>query len=41
MISLLAQVEFIPIIGKWSNELIAEMNPDDPYAYKDKNGQSK
>ena len=36
MISLLAQVEFIPIIGEWANELIAEMTPDDPYAYKDK-----
>ncbi|MGS2717863.1 DUF5665 domain-containing protein [Eionea flava] len=29
MISLLAQVEFIPIIGEWANEIIAEITPKD------------
>jgi hypothetical protein len=29
MISLLAQVEFIPIIGEWANEIIAEITPRD------------
>ena len=29
IISLLAQVEFIPIIGEWANQIIAEITPKD------------
>ncbi|MFT6103396.1 MAG: hypothetical protein ACJATV_001035 [Granulosicoccus sp.] len=29
MITLLAQVEFIPIIGEWANQIIAEITPKD------------
>ncbi len=36
IISLLAQVEFIPIIGEWANEIIAEITPRDPYPDKEK-----
>ncbi len=28
LISLLAQVEFIPIIGEWANQIIAEIQPE-------------